>query len=532
MQQVPPLRRSKAIASLLAVAFLLSAPVLTRAADLSQDDLLITDATLVTLTDAGVLAGWSLWIREGKIAEIAPKPRPHWPRDVPQVDGTSRFVMPALYDLHVHIFDERDLEVYALLGVAALRNMDGWGWHLDLAREYDSSAAWRARLSTTGSQVQAPAVETAAEIIEIVSAESAQGFDWIKAYDNLSLKQLEALNQASEDHRIWVTGHLPDDLPVHEVLATGAFSDVAHIEELLPALRSGSNGAASSLESRLDALGRELVNTETRVVTTLVNHRMIVEQVEDLASNLARPEVALAPPLLQAYWRSGLNPYAAEMSDAARQRLLHDHQLLLKAVLGLHTRGVGLLAGTDSPNPTTVPATSLFQELELLVSAGLKPMEAIRTATVAAADHLGETANGRIAPGAQADFLILDADPGVDIRNLRQSSGVVLGGRYRSSAALTDRLEELKAIYAAEAEVLARFDPGSAAAVLQEADDTQGSPTLSREALTSLVWFYSKIQNPAEARAVATRLASWYPSPATQQIVTSLPPARHPRSRT
>jgi imidazolonepropionase-like amidohydrolase len=76
---------------------------------------------------------------------------------------------------------------------------------------------------------------------------------------------------------------------------------------------------------------------------------------------------------------------------------------------------VEILAGSDAPNPGTAHGASLHHELELLVRAGLTPIEALRAATSAPARRFGLADRGRIAPGQRADLLLVAGDPTADI---------------------------------------------------------------------------------------------------------------------
>jgi imidazolonepropionase-like amidohydrolase len=92
--------------------------------------------------------------------------------------------------------------------------------------------------------------------------------------------------------------------------------------------------------------------------------------------------------------------------------------------------GVKILAGTDTPNPYVFPGSSLHDELELLVKAGLTPLQALQAATLRPAEYLGMAGRlGTIAPGKLADLVLLSADPLADIANTRRIEAVVLNGR-------------------------------------------------------------------------------------------------------
>jgi imidazolonepropionase-like amidohydrolase len=97
----------------------------------------------------------------------------------------------------------------------------------------------------------------------------------------------------------------------------------------------------------------------------------------------------------------------------------------------MHKAGVRILAGTDTPNAYVFPGSSLHDELELLVKAGLTPIQALQAATIRPAEYLGMPGRlGSIAPGKLADLVLLGGDPLDDISNTRRVEAVVLNGRY------------------------------------------------------------------------------------------------------
>ena len=110
---------------------------------------------------------------------------------------------------------------------------------------------------------------------------------------------------------------------------------------------------------------------------------------------------------------------------------------MLEVVGGFHRAGGVVLAGTDCPNVAIVSGYSLHRELELLVRAGLSPMEAIMAATRRPAERLGKRdVLGTIMPGRSADLLVLAADPLADIRNVRRIERVIARGVAHTPEAL------------------------------------------------------------------------------------------------
>lgn len=108
--------------------------------------------------------------------------------------------------------------------------------------------------------------------------------------------------------------------------------------------------------------------------------------------------------------------------------------------------GVPLLAGTDPGEPFVFVGSSLHEELELFVDAGMTPLDALRTATLNPARYLGATDSlGTVAPGKVADLVLLDANPLENIRNTTRIHAVVLNGRYLDRSALDALLEQARA---------------------------------------------------------------------------------------
>ena len=102
---------------------------------------------------------------------------------------------------------------------------------------------------------------------------------------------------------------------------------------------------------------------------------------------------------------------------------------ILKLTKKLNNAGVKLLAGSDATNPFVAPGFSLHQELKLLVdSVGLTPINALKTATINAAEVLGDLRLGQIKPGCKADMILVSEYVDADINNISKITHVILGG--------------------------------------------------------------------------------------------------------
>src|SRR5262249_31222837 len=120
-------------------------------------------------------------------------------------------------------------------------------------------------------------------------------------------------------------------------------------------------------------------------------------------------------------WRARWDPtHSPRHYERAIQKAMneaHDRSLAneMTVVRELIAAGDPFWAAPDPPNPYVVPGTSLHHELALFTAAGLSPYAALRTATIDAADFLGDPHAGRVAEGAHADLVMTTDNPLVDL---------------------------------------------------------------------------------------------------------------------
>ena len=194
------------------------------------------------------------------------------------------------------------------------------------------------------------------------------------------------------------------------------------------AIESGANGLEHTARGLTDdtiamMAAKKITFTPTIVVLDWAWKRGAVRGEDPDVRRLANP--AIMQTLLDP--KSPLAPMLGdgEMAQAMARAVDGSRQQLAKAVRA----GVPILAGSDAGNPATFHGISLLRELELLAQAGMPLNEVLRSATSRPADRLGQSTLGRIAAGAVADMVVLQADPTERVDAYRQVVAVYLGGR-------------------------------------------------------------------------------------------------------
>ena len=240
-----------------------------------------------------------------------------------------------------------------------------------------------------------------------------------------------------------VIGHIPGrNQGTTESFLVPGFDAVAHAEEF-------AFQTASPDTSKITAYIAMVKASHTALVSTLTVDDQILATTSDPSSLKRRSDLDYLNPMYRKVVVDH-NPYVAQAGPGRIEMLKAVVAFNRKLVKAFSDAGVPVLAGSDSLVPGVAPGFALIDELEALTEAGLTPYQALASATRAPCEWLGpESGCGTIAPGKRADLVLLDADPTVDIRNVRKISAVVINGKVHTSGELDRRMKALKTRFAA-----------------------------------------------------------------------------------
>ena len=413
----------------------------------ARSQVAFVDVNLLTMDSTAVQLRRVVLVENGRISRIGDAATPI-PDGVMRIEGNgTRWLVPGLVDMHVHLFDRGEFLQYLASGITTVRNLHGVARHLAWRDSLAHGFMVGPRLITAGPIIDGDpptrgtniVVRNAAEATAEVDRQATLGFDWIKVYDNISPDAYRAVIAAAERHGLPLSGHLPTPVTLAGVLAARQ-RVIEHVEELLPLFRDGRDTMG------VDSTARALAAAGIAVTPTMVVYQSALDQVENWAGVKARPAMRHFNPATGEQW--GWEPTGAARSGNAQglARFRRTTEFFLTALVpALHRAGVMLLAGSDAPIPAIIPGHGYHDELHLLQRAGLSPLEVLRIATRNAAVVTGHDATrGRIRVGHDADLLLLDADPRTDVRALQQRVGVMVAGRWHAQGELMMRLDSLR----------------------------------------------------------------------------------------
>ena len=379
------------------------------------------------------------------------------------VDATGKFIIPGLWDMHVHSVTVAGPEMMSLFvanGVTGVRDMaSDWPTISAWRREIAAGALIGPRIIAAGPYLEGGDVPIAHILTRTpdegragVDSLIKLGVDFVKVHGQLTSETYFAIARRARERGIPFAGHVSRLVGARAASDSGQRS-IEHLlaipapctpaESIALAPRYTVQGALGRCSSEnLDDLYARFVRNGTWVTPTFV----------------AQYEVAMWPThavpgdTLAHYLPKKLRDFVAEIfpmpdsippgADSVGRAMFAKR---LAQIAAMHRAGVGVLTGTDAPLRNSPPGFGLHEELSLFVRGGLSPFDVLRAATYEPARYFGalDTA-GTVESGRVADLVLLSANPLADIGNTRKIAGVVANGRWFDSRALERLLVDRK----------------------------------------------------------------------------------------
>lgn len=463
----------------------------------ASQSLVLTHVAVIDMTGAPPQPNMTVVITGNRIVALGKSSEISLPQNPIIVEASGKFLIPGLWDMHVHLnyatVHQVEQSLFPLLvanGVTGVRDM----WNLHDVEGMKQIRKWREgiaageliapRLAAVGRGIDGPAggnayirVKNESEARAAVRRIKREGYDFVKIYSNLSRDSFFAIADEAKKQNIPFAGHVPFTVGAVEASDAGMRSMEHLLETLTPSSTMEAELKKAELEvtKKISALHGKPLSAELeeegrrnweRSVDTYSD-----EKAASLFARLAQNNTWQCPTLVSfQMWASAGNkdlfkdarikyvPVSVRVKDkqyldamlswsekeiSFRKKL---YQLRLRQVNAAHQAGVKFLAGTDATSTFPLHGFSLHDELALFVQAGLTPMEALQTATINPAKFLALADSlGTIEKGKFADLVLLDANPLDDINNTRKIAAVIINGRYLRRETLDKMLADVEA---------------------------------------------------------------------------------------
>jgi imidazolonepropionase-like amidohydrolase len=381
----------------------------------------IQDVTLIDVASGTARPHMTVVMDGGRISRVGPVGSIQLPPTTRIVAGKDKFLMPGLWDMHVHLYYKQYLPLFLAFGVTGVQ---------DMGSDFSKVTAWRDEIEkgiSAGPHIvtSGPPVDGVRSndpklplLVARTADQARKAFDQLYKMDVdfikvLSLLPRDAYFALAEQARHWdlrLVGHIPTNVTAQEAVEARQKS----LEHMF--------GVAKAVSTDQEALKffERCALVGTRIDPTLVLW-LRMSHIDD-ARLMNDPQLQIVPASIRNTW-----PDISDDPSSLKVQVWRIYQLVVLA----KRAKTEILAGTDTGDPYVIPGAALLDELEQLVEAGLTPREALEAATLAPARFFEmEKESGAIEKGKLADMVLVDGNPLDDIRNVRKVDGVFTHGRY------------------------------------------------------------------------------------------------------
>ncbi len=468
--------------------FLLAPILVFASSDQNQElkPLVFTHVTVIDAKGAQERSDMTVVITGDRITALGKADNTVVPEGAQVVDGRRKFLIPGLWDMHVHLVGKKEVLLPLLIanGVTGVRDMgvpmEQLAQIQQWRREIAAGTLLGPRILTPGPILTGPrpartvwpgslAVSDAQEARDAVNRLLGSGVDFVKVHNAVPREAYFAIADECKKRGIPFAGHTPDYISAAEASDAGQRS-IEHLSGILvassteePALRKELMEVMPTADLLLTYRSRRHIETESlatfsknKAATLLArfvrNGTWQAPTLVNLRQNAFPDRTDPAEVTFAKYIPRPLRERTKEIKDAILKELnpedfssgkpLYQKQMELMTLM--KSAGVKFLAGTDMP---LSPGFTLHEELSLLVQAGLTPMEALQSATRNPAEYFGMLDSvGTIEKGKIADLVLLQANPLQDISNTRNIDAIVVGGRLVPKSFVQDMLAKVEAV--------------------------------------------------------------------------------------
>ncbi|MXX96463.1 MAG: amidohydrolase family protein [Rhodothermaceae bacterium] len=410
----------------------------------AQDITAFTNVMVLPMDRDQVLAAHTVVVEGDRIRSIGAEVEV--PSGANVIDGTGKFLMPGLAEMHGHIprpdepeqYTEDVLFLYVANGITTVRGMLGAEGQLELRQRANNSELIAPNLYLAGPSFNGSSVNSPEQAVAMARSQVAEGWDLLKVHPGLTKDEFDAMARTAAEEGIRFGGHVPADVGLIHALNMDQ-ETFDHVDGYVEYLRSQNRPEDEMLEEAI-ALTKE---KGAWIVPTMAFWEVLYGTI-DLEDLRAYDELKYMPRTVVDYWFRAVEERQRNpgYDRAAALELIRTRMRVLRA---LNESEVRILMGTDSPQLFSVPGFSLHRELKRMVDAGMSNYAILDSGTRAVGEYLAHKDTfGTISEGSRADLILVDGNPLDDLAKLKELSGVMVRGNWLSRADIQVRLESIE----------------------------------------------------------------------------------------
>ncbi len=420
--------------------------------------IVFTHVTVIDATGADAQSDMVVVVTGETITDIGKFGKIKLPKKAQIIDATSKFLIPGLWDMHVHLSKagENTLPLFVANGVTSVRDMGGdYVQLLKWRKEAADGTRLSPRIKTPGALLESAenvarmkregtvepvdkfrvGIAAPDEARKAVDLMASLGVDFIKFRTVASPEVYQAIAEESKAKHLMFVGH---QFGTPETMIAAGQKSIEHY--IYPPI---------ILNPKHAEIYKKMVEGNIYIGTTMVVGDKSLFVSYDDAKRIVddtKGAIDFRRKYLSGYLIEDWKEQLEEKKQPSPVDYVKLKEILIKDFQGMHKAGVRLMPGTDVATLLIYPGFSLHDELQLLVKdVGLTPMEAIVSATRYPAEFFGiQNTLGTIEKGKLADLVLLDANPLADISNTRKINAVVVNGRLFVKESLEKMLSDVE----------------------------------------------------------------------------------------
>lgn len=415
----------------------------------------VTNATVFNSKTKSSTPNTTILIEDGIIKEI--RNDKNVPKDYTVIDAAGKFVMPGLWDMHVHYGGEYEGLLHVASGVTNVRDMGNSEALLERIKEIDDGTVIGPRIQARCGFIDGagPYTGPTGAIINNVEEGKAAvkkyadlGYTQIKLYSSLKPEWIKPIADEAHKFNLRVSGHIPAHMLAEEAINSG-YNEIQHMNMVF------LNFYGKDLDTRTPLRFKHVAQNAASLdfndakvksfVALLKNKNIVIDPTVSVFENMFTNEAGKMnttmapianrlPPTLQRSLKSGADAIATDAEQKETYR--KSFEAMLKMINVLYTNGITIVPGTDD-----FVGFVLHRELENYVKAGIPAAEVLRIATLQSAQVAGkDSMYGSLDKGKAADIIIIDGNPLQNISDVRKTETIIKGKSIYSAKELYEAI--------------------------------------------------------------------------------------------
>ena len=423
-------------------------------------EIIIKNASVISMLPGKDMYIADVTIQEGKIIKIGTV-IPHQHSNV--IDGTGKFLMPGLTEMHAHIPTPNDgddtlvketLFLYLSQGVTTIRGMLGDPYHLTLKTLISSDEILSPRVYTSSPSLNGNTITTPEEARQKVTQYKRDGYDFLKIHPGITLENWNMIEATAKEVGIPFAGHVPIEVGIERAIAAG-YATIDHLDGYIEGLvadnsdvdPAGGGFFGYSFTPVLDntKIKQLVTNTKRNNIATVPTQTLFTRWFSptDPALMIQELEMKYMPSKTRFAWRQNKERLIGDKQFSAKQweNFIQTRKKILKE---MDNQGVTFLLGSDAPQVMNVPGFSIHHEMEEMSQAGISSLRILESGTINPSVFFKAKGEyGIIAVGASADLILLNNNPLLNLKSAQDINGVMVRGQWLSRTMIDQGLSEI-----------------------------------------------------------------------------------------